>query len=91
MQSANPKPGKLDMLSQHAVEANHRCGKLEMLSQHTPSIHTTDALSKHTLQKLNCIKEATKAQNSGQADTATSCAVRRTIAKGTAEQAATTP
>ena len=25
-------------------------------------------LSQHTLQKLTCIKEATKAQNSGQAD-----------------------
>ena len=60
MQSANQKPGKLDTLSQHAVETNHRSGKLDMLSQ-------------HTLQKLTCIKEAAKAQNSGQA----SCTTRR--------------
>ena len=48
-------------------------------------------LSKHTLQKLTCIKEAAKAQNSGQADTVTSCTTRRTRARGAAEQAATTP
>ena len=53
---ANRRPGNLDTLSQHAVETNHRLGKLDMLSQ-------------HTLQKLP-IKEAAKAQNSGQVDTA---------------------
>ena len=30
---------------------------------------STDTLSQHTLQKLTCIKEAEKAQKSGQADT----------------------
>ena len=34
-----------------------------------PSIHSADTLSQHALQNLNCIKEAAKAQNSGQADT----------------------
>ena len=48
-------------------------------------------LSKHTLQELTCIKRAAKAQNSGQADTASSCTTRRTRAGGAAEQAATTP
>ena len=57
MQSASQKSGELDTLSQHALETNHRSGKLDMLSQ-------------HTLQNLTCIKEAVKAQNSGQADTA---------------------
>ena len=77
MQSANQKPGKLNMLSQNAVETNHRLGKLDMLSQ-------------HTLQKLSCIKEAAKAQNSGQADRATRCTTRETRARGAAEQVATT-
>ena len=45
------------MLSQHATKTNHRLAKLDLLSQ-------------HTLQNLNCIKEAAKAQNTGQADTA---------------------
>ena len=48
-------------------------------------------LSQHTLHKLTCIKEAAKAQNSGQADTAMHCTTRRTRAKGAADQAATTP
>ena len=66
------------MLSQHAVDANHSTGKLDMLSQ-------------HTLSKLTCIKEAAKAQNSRQADTATYCTTRRTRARGGVEQAATIP
>ena len=41
--------------------------------------------------KLTCIKEAAKAQNDRQADTATYCTTRRTRATGAAEQAATTP
>ena len=56
---------KSDMLSQDATETNHRSGKLDKLSQHT----YTDMLSQHALHNLNCIKEATKAQNSRQADT----------------------
>ena len=48
-------------------------------------------LSHHTLQKLNCIKEAAKAQNSGQADTILSCTTRRTRTREAAEQATTTP
>ena len=48
---------------------------------HYPSIHC---------KKLTSIKEAVEAQNSRQADTATSCATRRTRARGAVEQAATT-
>ena len=48
-------------------------------------------LSQHTLHKLTCLKEAAKAQNSGQGDTAMCCTTRRTRARGAAEQAATTP
>ena len=86
MHSVNQKPGKLDTLSQHAVEANHNMGKLDTLSQHTqhkpcyPSIHCT---------KLTCIKEAAKAQNDGQADKSMCCITKRTRAM--AEQVATTP
>ena len=54
-------------------------------------MYSEDMLSQHTLQKITCIKEAAKAQNSGQADTASSCTTRRTRAGGIAEQAATTP
>ena len=35
-----------------------------------PSIHSADKLSGHALQNMYYIKEAAKAQNSGQADTA---------------------
>ena len=87
MHLANQKPGKLDKLSQHTVEANHSLGKLECY----PSMHSTDTLSQHTLQKLTCIKEAAKAQNSRQANTAMICTTRRTRARGAAEQAATKP
>ena len=48
-------------------------------------------LSQHTLQKVTCIKEAAKAQNSRQADTATSCTTRKTRARGAAEQTAIAP
>ena len=54
------------MLSQHAMETNHRSG----IQTHCPSIHSADKLSQHTLQNLHCTKEAAKAQNGGQADTA---------------------
>ena len=78
MQSANHRPGKLDTLSQHAVEANHRPEKLDTLSQ-------------HTLWKLTCIKEAAKAQNIGQAETVKYChTTRRTGTRGAVQQAATT-
>ena len=75
------------MLSKHVVEANHSTGKLDMLSQHTQHKHTIQ----NTLCKLTCIKEAAKAQYSGQADTAMHSTTRRTRARGAAEQAATTP
>ena len=52
------------------------------LQTHYPSI---------CCKKLTCGKEAAKAQNSGEADTATSCTTRRTRARGAAGQAATTP
>ena len=88
MQSANWKPGKLHTLSQHAVEANHGMRKL----RHTIPAYTVQAhIFQHSLHRLTCIKEATKAQNSGQADTAMHCTTRRTRGRGTAEQAATTP
>ena len=48
-------------------------------------------LSQHTLQKVNCTKEAAKTQDSGQAETALSCTTRRTRTGEAAEQAATTP
>ena len=66
MHSPNHRPGKLDTLSQHAVEINHRLQKPDMLSQHTQH----RMLSQHALQIMCCIKEAAEAQNSGQADTA---------------------
>ena len=50
MQSSNQRPGKLDTLSQHAVETNHRLGKPGMLSQ-------------HALQNMCCIKKDAEAQN----------------------------
>ena len=56
MQAPNHRPGKLDMLSQHAIETNHMLGN-------------SDTLSWHALQNMHCIKEAAKAQNRGQADT----------------------
>ena len=74
------------MLSQHAVEANHRSGKLDTLSQHTQGRHTIPAYT----ARNTSIKEAAEAQNSRQADTATSCTTRRARAIGAAEQAATT-
>ena len=66
MQLAKQKPWKLDTLSLHASETNHRSGKLDMLSQCTQGRHAIQAYT----AKLTCIKEAAKAQNSGQADTA---------------------
>ena len=86
MHLAHQKLGKPDTVSQHAVEANHGLGKLDMLSQHTQCRH----LSQHPLQKLTCIKETAKAQNSRQADTPLSCTTRRTRVREAAEQAATT-
>ena len=101
---AIPACSNLDKLSQHAVgkskarEARHTipaCSGSQ--SQHGnarhailactvqacyPSIHCT---------KLTCIKEAAKAQNDRQADTAMCCRTRSTRARGATEQAATTP
>ena len=54
-------------------------------------MHNADTLFQHTLQKLACIKEAAKAQKSGQADTANGCTARRTRTRGAAAQAATIP
>ena len=65
MQQLNHWPGKLDTLSQHAGETNHR---LESQTCY-PNMHIADKLSQHALQNMHCIKEAAKAQNSGQADT----------------------
>ena len=117
MQLPNHRPGKLDMLSQHAMHKqaipahSHpirgqggqttipACSSLDNLSQHAISqseargfrhaipvctenqslirkvrhvipAYKSDMLFQHTLQNLTCIKEAAKAQNSGQADTA---------------------
>ena len=103
MHLANWQPGKPDMLSQHAGSqskarkarhAIHACSGSQ--SQHgkarpmTPA-YTAQMLSQHTLSKLTCIKEAAKAQNSGQADTTICCTSRRTRVRGAAKQAATTP
>ena len=83
---AIPACNNIDKLSQHAVaksearKARHAIPackpmrpitgwkKLDMLSQHT-QLGQTCYPSMH-YQNLNCIKEAAKAQNSGQADTA---------------------
>ena len=62
MQSPN-RPGKQDMLSQHAV--THQGSQ-----KHYLSMHRADRLSQHALQNMHCIKEAAKAQNTGQADKA---------------------
>ena len=53
------------MLSQHATETNTGWE----IQTCYPSIHSADKLSQHALQNMHCIKEAAKAQNSGQADT----------------------
>ena len=104
MKLANQKPGKSDTLSQHAVgkskarEARHAIpaciGSQSQIRKarhaiptytvqtHYPSIHC---------KKFTCIKEAAKAQNSGQAGRATSCTTRRTRARGEAEHAGTMP
>ena len=37
------------------------------IQTHYPSMHSADKLSQHALQNMHCIKEAAKAQNSGQA------------------------
>ena len=52
------------------------------MQAHYPSIYCI---------KLACIKEASKAHNDGQADTATFCTTRSTRVRGAAEQAAATP
>ena len=52
------------------------------MQAHYPSIYCA---------KLTCIKEAAKAQNDGQVDTAMHCTTRRARATGAAEQATTTP
>ena len=57
---------KLDTLSQHAVMTNHKSGKSDILS----NMHSAGKLSWHALQNMHCMKEAAKAQNSRQADTA---------------------
>ena len=55
MQSANQKPGKLDMLSQHASETSHRSGKLDMLSQLTQCRCTLPACTARSkLYKRGC-------------------------------------
>ena len=55
MQLANQKPGKLDTLSQHALEPNNRLERLEMLSQHTQCRHTIPAYTaKSNLYKRGC-------------------------------------
>ena len=62
----------LDKLSQHAVsqlktrEARHA---IPACSGSQSQIGKLDTLSQHTLQELTCLREAAKAQNSGQADT----------------------
>ena len=75
----------LDKLTQHAVsqlksrEARHAiptCSGSQSQhrkARHDPSIHSASTLSRHTLHKSTCIKEAKKAQNSRQTDTATCC------------------
>ena len=76
MQLANQKPGKLDMLSQHAVEANHSPGKENTLSQHTQHRHTIPAC----IVKINVYKSGCKI--SEHTDTALSCTARRTRTRG---------
>ena len=54
-QLPNQRPGKLDMLSQHATETNHRLGKLDMLSQHTQCGQAAPACTaKSELYKRGC-------------------------------------
>ena len=77
--------------ARHAIPAcsgrNHRSWKLDTLSHHTQCRHTIPTY----IVKINLYKRGWKAQNSGQADTASSCTTRRTRTRGAAEQAATTP
>ena len=55
MQLANHRPGKLDTLSQHAMETNHRSEKLDKLSQHTQHRHALPAYTtKCNLYKRGC-------------------------------------
>ena len=55
MQSANQRPVKSDMLSQHAMETNHWLGKPDKLSQHANHRHTIPAYTaKYNLYKRGC-------------------------------------
>ena len=55
MQLANQRTGKLDMLSQHAMETNHKSGKLDTLSEHTQCRHAIPACTaKSNLYKRGC-------------------------------------
>ena len=99
---AIPACNSLDKLSQHAIsqskarEARHTvpaCSGTQSQpgkARHAIPTYTAHTLSQHALQKLTCIKEAAKALNSRQADTALSCTTRRTRTRGAAEQEATT-
>ena len=93
-----------DKLPQHAInqsearEGRHTipaCSRSQ--SQIGKARHTIPAYTAQThypnihCEKLAFIKETAKLQNSGQADTATSCTTRRMRARGAAEEAATTP
>ena len=76
----------IDKLSQHAVtqsqarKAEHAIPACIHLTEqpitsqenqtHYPSMHSAEKLSQYALQNMYCIKEAAKAQNGGQADTA---------------------
>ena len=55
MQSPNHRPGRLDRLSQHAIETNHRFGNSDMLSLHTQCRQTIPACTeKFALYKRGC-------------------------------------
>ena len=53
--SPNHRPGKLDTLSQHAVETIHKSGKLDTVSQHAQHRQAIPAcIAKYALYKRGC-------------------------------------
>ena len=55
MQSPNHRPGKVDTLSQHAVETNHKSWKSDTLSQHAQCRQAILAcIAKYALYKRGC-------------------------------------
>ena len=93
MQSPNNRPGKPEMLSQHAVTQSQAREARQAISASShiitgqgsqtcyPIIHSADKRSQHALWNIHCIKEVAKAQNSDKLKQQISCRTRRDMHK----------